>query len=157
TRAAASFLVKADLVFGVGCSFARGGFSSPIPPGKKMVQVTVDGRDIDREYQMDQAVIGDARLVLRQLIDEGKRQGGTASRDGAIAAEIQQMKEATAREWQPRLGSSETPINPYRVISELNAALDKSTSVVTHDSGNPRDQTLTMYEALTPRGYIGWG
>jgi len=57
----------------------------------------------------------------------------------------------------PRLSSEETPINPYRVIWELNRLLDKSQSVVTHDSGNPRDQTLTMYEAQTPRGYIGWG
>jgi acetolactate synthase-1/2/3 large subunit len=157
TRAAAQFLVKADLVFGVGCSFARGGFSSPIPPGKPLVQVTVDGRDLDRDYQVDQAVIGDARLVLRQLIDEIRGQGSVASRDGSVAAEIQQVKEATRREWLPRLTSSESPINPYRVIAELNAVLDKSASVITHDSGNPRDQTLTMYEATTPRGYIGWG
>ena len=26
-----------------------------------------------------------------------------------------------------------------------------------HDSGNPRDQTLTFFEAITPRGYLGWG
>jgi len=157
TRAAAEFLVKSDLVFGVGCSFARGGFSSPIPAGQSVDQVTVDGRDIDRDYQVDQAVIGDARLVLRQLIDEVRRQGGVASRDGAVAAEIRQVKEATDREWRPRLTSSEAPINPYRVISELNQVLDKASSVVTHDSGNPRDQTLTMYEAVTPRGYLGWG
>ena len=157
TRAAAQFLVKSDLVFGVGCSFARGGFSSPIPSGKTMVQVIVDGRDLDRDYEVHQAVIGDARLVLRQLIDEVKRQGGGSSRNGSVAAEIQQVKEVTLREWEPRLSSAETPINPYRVISELNRVLDKSTSVITHDSGNPRDQTLTMYEATTPRGYIGWG
>lgn len=157
TRAAAEFLVKSDLVFGIGCSFARGGFSSPIPSGKRMVQVIVDGRDLDRDYPVDQAVIGDARLVLRQLIEEVKRQGGGASRNGGVAAEIQQAKEATRREWLARLASDESPINPYRVIAELNAVLDKSNSVVTHDSGNPRDQTLTNYEATTPRGYIGWG
>jgi thiamine pyrophosphate-dependent acetolactate synthase large subunit-like protein len=28
---------------------------------------------------------------------------------------------------------------------------------VTHDSGNTRDQTSTMYEALIPHGYMGWG
>jgi thiamine pyrophosphate-dependent acetolactate synthase large subunit-like protein len=28
---------------------------------------------------------------------------------------------------------------------------------VTHDSGNPRDQLLPLYESITPRGYIGWG
>jgi acetolactate synthase-1/2/3 large subunit len=157
TRAAAQFLVKADLVFGIGCSFARGGFSSPIPAGKRMVQVTVDGRDIDRDYQVEQAVIGDARLVLRQLIDELRRQGAAGSGAGGAAAEIQQVKQATLREWMPRLASEETPINPYRVIWELNGVLDKAKSVVTHDSGNPRDQTLTMYEATSPRGYIGWG
>jgi uncharacterized protein len=157
TRAAAQFLVKSDLVFGIGCSFARGGFSSPIPSGKRLVQVTVDGRDLDRDYAIDQAVIGDARLVLRQLIDEVRRQGGGTSRNGGVAAEIQQVKEATQREWSPRLTSDDSPINPYRVIAELNGVLDKAASVVTHDSGNPRDQTLTNYEATTPRGYIGWG
>jgi len=157
TRAAAQFLVNSDLVFGVGCSFARGGFSSPIPSGKKLVQVTVDGRDIDRDYQVDQAVVGDARLVLRQLVEEVRRQGGGSSRNGSVAAEIQQVKDATFREWQSRLESDEAPINPYRVIAELNNVLDKSASVVTHDSGNPRDQTLTNFQTTTPRGYIGWG
>src|SRR5207302_10492120 len=36
-------------------------------------------------------------------------------------------------------------------------ALDPTQSIVTHDSGNPRDQTLTTYEARVPRGYLGWG
>jgi acetolactate synthase-1/2/3 large subunit len=121
------------------------------------VQVTVDGNDLDRDYQVDQAVIGDARLVLRQLVEEVRRQGGGSSRNGSVAAEVQQAREATLAEWQTRLSSDESPINPYRVIAELNRVLDKSASVVTHDSGNPRDQTLTNYEATTPRGYIGWG
>jgi acetolactate synthase-1/2/3 large subunit len=157
TRAAAQFLVTSDLVFGVGCSFARGGFSSPIPAGKRLVQVTIDGRDIDRDYLVEQAVVGDAGLVLRQIIDEVRRQGGGSSRNGAVAAEIQQLRQATFREWQSRLESTEAPINPYRVIAELNGVLDKSASIVTHDSGNPRDQTLTNFEATAPRGYIGWG
>jgi uncharacterized protein len=156
-RPAAQFLVKSDVVFGIGCSFTRGGFSSPIPTGKTMVQVTIDGRDIDRDYAIDRAVVGDARLVLRQLIEEVRRQGGGASRNGSVAAEIQQVKEATFREWQPRLESSEAPISPYRVIAELNRVLDKASSVITHDSGNPRDQTLTNFQATAPRGYLGWG
>jgi acetolactate synthase-1/2/3 large subunit len=36
-------------------------------------------------------------------------------------------------------------------------ALDRTRAIVTHDSGNPRDQMLTNYEVLIPRGYIGWG
>jgi len=157
TRTAAQFLVKADLVFGVGCSFARGGFSSPIPAGKTMVQVTADGGNIDRDYPVDQAVIGDARLVLRQLIEEVRRRGVTPTAAAGVAAEIRDAHAATRLEWMPRLSSEETPINPYRVIWELMHALDRKRSIVTHDSGNPRDQTLTTFEALVPRGYIGWG
>jgi acetolactate synthase-1/2/3 large subunit len=157
SRTAAHFLVRADLVFGVGCSFARGGFSAPIPAGKKMVQVTSDARDIDKDYLIDQAVIGDAKLVLRQLIDEITRRLGGARNGDDVQAEIREMKEATHREWQPRLEANETPINPYRVIWALNNPLDRQRAIITHDSGNPRDQTLTTYEATVPRSYLGWG
>jgi thiamine pyrophosphate-dependent acetolactate synthase large subunit-like protein len=157
TRTAAHFLVKSDLVFGIGCSFARGSFSTPIPAGKRIVQITNDPFNIDREYPVDHAVIGDARLVLRQLIDEVRRQAPASKNGTSVTAELLDTKEATLREWMPRLSSDETPINPYRVIRELNRVLDKSASVVTHDSGNPRDQTLTTYQAESPRGYIGWG
>jgi acetolactate synthase-1/2/3 large subunit len=42
-------------------------------------------------------------------------------------------------------------------VYELNARLDKANSIITHDSGNPRDQIVPFYAATTPRGYIGWG
>jgi thiamine pyrophosphate-dependent acetolactate synthase large subunit-like protein len=157
SRTAAHFLVRSDLVFGIGCSFARGGFSAPIPAGKKLVQVTIDARDIDKDYTIDQAVIGDARLVLRQLIDEVKGRLGQARQGEDIQSEIRSLKEADLREWLPRLTADETPINPYRVIWALNNTLDRGKTIITHDSGNPRDQTLTTYEAIAPRGYLGWG
>jgi thiamine pyrophosphate-dependent acetolactate synthase large subunit-like protein len=157
TRTAAHFLVRADLVFGIGCSFARGGFSAPIPAGKKMVQVTLDSRDVDKDYTIDQAVIGDARLVLSQLIAEVKQRLSTPRSGADVHNEIRRLKEADLREWLPRLTSDETPINPYRVIWDLNHTLDRAQTIITHDSGNPRDQTLTTYEALSPRGYLGWG
>ncbi len=157
TRTAAQFLVRSDLVFGIGCSFARGWFSAPIPAGKTMVQVTSDGRDIDKDYPIDQAVIGDARLVLRQLIEEIIRRLPQARRGDDVQAEIRQLKEAAHREWQPRLEATETPINPYRVIWALNNTLDRERAIITHDSGNPRDQTLTTFEATVPRSYLGWG
>jgi acetolactate synthase-1/2/3 large subunit len=157
TRTAAHFLVRSDLIFGIGCSFARGAFSSPIPSGKKMVQVTADGRDIDKDYAVDQAVIGDAQLVLRQLIEEIKQRLPEARRGDDVQTEIRQLKEEAHREWLPRLEADETPINPYRVIWALNNTLDRERAIVTHDSGNPRDQTLTTYEATVPRSYLGWG
>lgn len=157
SRTAAQFLARADLVFGIGCSFARGSFSSPIPGSKTLVQITHDPEVIDRDYPVAQAVIGDVKLVLRQLIDEIGRQDGKP-RGGEVAAEVRAARDAERQEWLlPRLGAESTPISPYRVIGELMNALDRTRAIVTHDSGNPRDQMLTNYEALVPRGYIGWG
>lgn len=158
-QAAAYFLKRADLVFGVGCSFSKGGFSAPIPSGKKIVQITHSEHDIDKDYTITQAVVGDAKLVLRQLIDEIKRQGaGSRQLSGAaLADEIKSVRAAEFEEWGPRLTSNETPINPYRVIRDLMNTVDRRRAIVTHDSGNPRDQTLSFFEVLEPRGYLGWG
>ena len=52
---------------------------------------------------------------------------------------------------------SPTPLNPYRVIWDLHKSVDRTQTIVTHDSGNPRDQLLPFYEASVPRGYLGWG
>ena len=157
TRTAAHFLVKSDLVVGVGSSFAKGAFSSPIPGGKKLVQITVEAGDLDKDYPVDHAVVGDAKLVLRQLIDEVRGRSG-AARDGeAVAAEVRDAKNVYLDEWLPRLTSDETPINPYRVIWDLMQTVDRRQTILTHDSGNPRDQTLSFFEALAPRGYLGWG
>jgi acetolactate synthase I/II/III large subunit len=157
SKTAAQFLVQSDLVFGIGCSFAKGSFSTPIPGGKRMVQLTHDAENVDREYPVELAVVGDAKLVLRQLIDYiGSRQNGRAAREG-VADEIKSARAAELDAWLPRLTSENTPISPYRVLWELVQRLDRRKAIVTHDSGNPRDQMLTTYEALVPRGYLGWG
>ncbi|HEV7216799.1 MAG TPA: thiamine pyrophosphate-requiring protein, partial [Chloroflexota bacterium] len=154
---AAQCLVRADLVFGIGCSFSTGAFCTPIPPGKTIVQITNSERDVNKAYATDLAVLGDAKLILRQLIDVIKDELGAARPADTVVAELQAYRTAYWQEWQPRLTSAETPINPYRVIQELKQAVDPRQAIVTHDSGNPRDQLLTFYEALTPRGYLGWG
>jgi acetolactate synthase-1/2/3 large subunit len=118
-----------------------------------MVQITHDAENIDRDYQVERAVVGDAKLVIRQLIEAI----GQEQRSNGTAEEIRSLKEAERARWAPKLTSGDAPINPFRVIAELNQALDRTRSIVTHDSGNPRDQMLTTFEALVPRGYLGWG
>ena len=49
------------------------------------------------------------------------------------------------------------PINPYRLVHEINKAVDHETTVFTHDAGHPRDQVMPFYTATLPHSYIGWG
>ena len=43
------------------------------------------------------------------------------------------------------------------MVRELLRGLDPARTIITHDSGSPRDQLAPFYEAPTPRGYLGWG
>lgn len=155
TQPAGDFLARADVVFGIGCSFTRTAFAAPIPPGKTLVHVTHDEQDLNKDYPAACAVIGDAKLVLRQLIEELRLQGGGG--DGKRRSEARAAKEAWLREWMPKLTSEEVPLNPYRVIWDLHGAVDRARTIITHDSGSPRDQLVPFWESVTPRGYLGWG
>ncbi len=153
------FLKKADLVFGIGTSFTISKFITPIPAGKTIAQVTIDESDISKDYPTSYGVIGDAKAVLGQMIAQVKTLLGEKGRRGesSVSAEVQAVKAGFLKEWMPRLTSAEEPINPYRVIWELMHTVDRTRTVVTHDSGCPRDQLVPFYEAVVPHGYIGWG
>jgi acetolactate synthase-1/2/3 large subunit len=152
------FLRKCDVLFSIGSSLFPNRFSHAVPDAerKTIVQCTVDTLDINRSYETRHAVIGDARLTLQALLEEVGKRGGVA-RKPALAEEIRTAKQAFLAKFRPLMESSETPINPYRVIGDLVKVLDPHHSFVTADSGNTRDQTSTVYEAQIPRGHLGWG
>jgi acetolactate synthase-1/2/3 large subunit len=149
------FLRHADVIFGIGCSFTSTVFAAPIPAGKVIVHVTNNEADLNKDVATNHAILGDARLVLQQLLEEARRQGRPDNT--AAAAEVAAVKAAWMAEWMPKLTSDETPINPYRVIHELMRLVDRNRTIITHDSGMPRDQLATFWESLIPRGYLGWG
>jgi thiamine pyrophosphate-dependent acetolactate synthase large subunit-like protein len=157
---AAHFLERCDLLFAVGSSLSPGRFSHAIPdPERKViVQCVADELDVNRNYRVDVAVVADAKFALRALIDAlPAHRTSSRQEDQELLREIEINREAFLAQYQPLMESSEKPINPYRVYGDLMKALDRGNSFVTHDSGNTRDQTSTVYEALIPRGYLGWG
>ena len=159
-HAAAFALRECDVVLGVGCSFTQGSFSPPIPPGKVVIHATNDPRDLDKHVQATHAVIGDAQLVLGQLAETIRAQMAVGVPMADRTAFLAGVAQANAAQREARLAqrtASTTPINPYRVIDEVMRAIDPATAMVTHDSGNPRDQLLPNYVATRPRGYLGWG
>lgn len=166
TKAVNHFLNRSDVVFGIGCSFSLTTFGVTIPQGvgntrrpKVIIHSTNDALDINKDYAADLAVIGDAKLVLRQLIQEIRHRGGVVPSRHALEVinEIKTVKNSWIKAWMPKLTSRETPLNPYRVIWDVINSIDRHNTIVTHDSGSPRDQTVPFFEALVPGSYIGWG
>jgi acetolactate synthase-1/2/3 large subunit len=157
--AAVHFLKDSDLVFGIGCSFAKSAFACPIPAGKPLVQMANSEGDINKEYPVELAVIGDAKLVLQQLVDAVKAEIGPEGRKGndARAQAIKSFRDASFAQWAPNFVKDDVPINPYRVIGDLMKTVNPAETIITHDSGNPRDQLVPFWMSPVPRSYIGWG
>ena len=153
------FLQKTDLVLGMGTSFTLSTFNAPMPPGVTLAQSTNCVEDLNKDYRIGYGAIGDSKIVLRQMIEEAKRQAGEQGRrdTNGVAAEIKQVRASFMAEWGPRLRSDEVPISPYRVFTELAKAVDAANTIMTHDSGYPRDQLVPFWQAVRPRGYTGWG
>jgi acetolactate synthase-1/2/3 large subunit len=151
------FIKKSDLVLAIGCGLSTTHFGHGLPDAssKKIIHCVVEESDINRVYPTEHAVIGDAKLVLGQLTAELDRQG--APKRKGIADKVEAAKRKKAEKYGPPMESGETPVNPYRVYAEIMDTLDRENSFVTHESGNTRDQLSTVYEALVPHGFMGWG
>jgi acetolactate synthase-1/2/3 large subunit len=157
-RAVKRILAEADVIFGIGCSFALTGFGVGMPSGKTIIHATLDPKDLNKDVPAKFGLIGDAKLTLDALnqamsgLDKSK-----ALARKAVPAQISELRKAWLEEWSPKLRSNATPINPYRVLGELNRLVDKAKTIITHDAGSPRDQITPFWESTTPLSYIGWG
>jgi acetolactate synthase-1/2/3 large subunit len=153
------FMTKADLILAVGSSLTRTPFGPGVPPGKAIIHSTNEADDINKDYRVAQAVIGDAGLVLDALIAETGRQkrGGGGNALAALKEEVAAVKTAWMAEWGKQLESDEMPLNQYRVIRDLMRTVDRDNVIITHDSGSPREQLLPFWETTAPGSYMGWG
>ena len=153
------FLQQADVIFGIGCSFATSNYAVAMPKGKVMVHATLDPADLSKDVPADHALVGDAALVLEALCAEvrDRLRGGPRGRAAKVAQEIKTLKAEWLAQWTPKLTSDATPLSPYRVIWDLLHTVDPATTVITHDAGSPRDQLSPFWETTVPLSYIGWG
>jgi len=157
-RPVKQYLAEADVIFGIGCSFALTAFGVPMPKNKTIIHATLDPMDLNKDVPAQYGLIGDAKLTLNAML------AAMANHDASPAAaradeptKIANVREAWMSEWLPKLTNNEAPINPYRVIYELNRMVDKDKVVITHDAGSPRDQTTPFWQSTSPLSYIGWG
>jgi acetolactate synthase-1/2/3 large subunit len=158
TRMAGHFLKQTDFVLGIATTLS-GGYSPRMPAGVTLAQITNSTDDLNVHYRLAYGAVGDAKLVLQQMIEEVRRQIGEQPRAdvNGVTNEIRKVKAEWMAEWRPRLESDEVPMNEYRVLNELHKAVDVSNTIATHDAGYPRDRMCPFWTTDTPNTYIGWG
>ncbi len=153
------FLDRADVIFGIGCSFTESAFAVQMPKAKKrVIHQTLDPDHVNKDYESEVALVGDATLSLDAILAELESRG--AERRGAmkgIADEIQTVRAEWMKKWMPKLTSNQTPFTPYRVLWDLQRTVDVANTIITHDAGSPRDQLSPFWNTTEPLTYIGWG
>jgi thiamine pyrophosphate-dependent acetolactate synthase large subunit-like protein len=152
-------LNNADLILGAGCSFSSTPFGVAMPKGKRVIHLTLDSTDINKDLASAMALVGDAKLGLAALVEEVRDRLGGKPRErlAAVTGEIRRVREEWLAQWMPKITSNATPLSPYRVLRDLMNNVDVANTIITHDSGSPRDQLSPFWETRTPMSYLGWG
>jgi acetolactate synthase-1/2/3 large subunit len=130
------------------------------PERQAIIQIDVEPRHAAWTFPVAQAVLGDAKVVLQQLLDAAGEAG--LSDNGRGSRRVAEAHE-TLGSWDvPDSFSSDTPISPRRLIRELHLALPDD-AIVSCDAGENRlfmmhhFRTKGILEYLQPAAVGGMG
>ena len=126
-----------DVLLALGTRFDDRPTSSWIPgmtysiPPTRLIHVDLEATEIGRNYPAEVGIVGDIELVLRQLLEslEG-RHAEARDRHAPWTARLASMK----ADWNDHLAkervSDAVPIQPERLVADLNAALPRDAIVL---------------------------
>jgi acetolactate synthase-1/2/3 large subunit len=154
SQGAFTFLKESDVLFAAGSSLTRTPWGPQVPAGKRIVHLTANAADINKEFPTDVAMLGDAALGLDALIAAI----GDRRRPASDAAQrVATLKSSWLTEFATDFDSDAVPINHYRILRDLRKRVDPQKTILTHDAGSPREQAVPFWLSVTPRDYLGWG
>ena len=154
-------VAEADLVLFVGShTGSQVTLDWSIPPmGTPVIQIDIDPSELGRSYPTKAALLGDAKLTLRRLIEALEPSDSRAP----WTDRAKQLVEEWHREAEPVLNSDASPIRPERICKEITDFLPPDALVVS-DTGHSGIWTGTMIELTSPQqsyircaGSLGWG
>jgi acetolactate synthase-1/2/3 large subunit len=135
TRLGMQAFEEADLLITVGSrneEFQTGAWRI-FPPGARYVQVDIDPFEIGRNWVPDAAIVGDAKLVLAELL--ALLSGEQRTEWKPRGQEIARIKQAYEAEVVVEGQCAEMPLKTRRVLYELNRVFGRDT-VLVHENGS---------------------
>jgi len=136
TEVSKKLLGEADFVLGLGCRFGEmetNWTPSYVPaPDACYVQVDVDPSEIGRSVIPKIGIVGDIKLVLKDMLKMIKENGGpdyrTTFLDLPRIKELCQLKKQLEADIERAASSNEIPMNPLQVVKEIREAFPRETT-----------------------------
>jgi len=137
----------AVLIIGTRLNFIVGfGLPPRWDAGVKIAQVDISDEEIGRNRPVDLGIVGDAKTVLRQLIDEA----GEAFHQRGESAWVDKLRgydRKSQEKSEALLNSDATPIHPLRLCKEVRDFMDRDAIIVVdgHEILNFARQSIPFY------------
>ncbi|RNL80564.1 thiamine pyrophosphate-binding protein [Halostreptopolyspora alba] len=128
---------NADLIIVVGTPFDfRMGYGKRLSTDATVVQIDLDYRTVGKNRDIDLGIVGDAGRVLSAVteMNAGNQSVDSAQRK-AWLEELRAVEDEAYQKRLPRQLSDSTPIDPYRLVHEINEFLTED-SIYIGDGGD---------------------
>lgn len=130
-HAAAAYLKTIDLMLVVGSrneAFQTHRWRD-LPAGARLIHIDVCAGEIGRNWIPDVGIVGDASLVLHQVLVELRRRGGGGTYD-CLRGEIADVKQALSIEVDAECATGDYPVPAKRVVHEVSSVFGDNTVLV---------------------------
>jgi acetolactate synthase-1/2/3 large subunit len=155
---------KTDVLLAVGTIFhqiSTRGWAADFG-ADKIVQIDIDPTEIGKNYPIVVGIVGDAKLVLADLIDrvaslidrmEPSKRNELEDLKRERVHEVLKLKDELRYYEEPEMSSDATPIKPQRALKELRSFLKKDAIVLT-DAGNNLTWSERYVQSYLPKTFI---
>ncbi len=129
----------------------------------RFISVNIDGREIGHNRAVDVGIVGDARMVLRQLTEAAEGRFDP-HRESAWVAQLAAKHRSNQERSAPLLHSGAVPIHPLRLCREVRDLISRDTILIVdgHEILNFARQSIPIYQPgcslnAGPHGCMGVG
>ena len=138
-----------DCLITIGCRFSdrTTGKVSEFAPNTTKIQVDVDPAEIGKNVKIDIPIVGDAKIVLRDMISEIEDGNHDAWTNDVVAKR---------QAYVPKMTFNTTPLKPQDTIKEIMDSITPTT-IVTTDVGQNQMWMAHYYKTRKPRTFISSG
>ncbi|WP_287155148.1 thiamine pyrophosphate-binding protein [Candidatus Solincola tengchongensis] len=147
-----------DLVLNVGCTMSELDFwGQPNmwgdPSTQKFIYVDIDPANIGLNREFDLGIVGDAKAVLRQIIERVKKETGPVEGPRDFMAGYRELEEQALSSYEEMARSDAKPIHPLRLVTEAVEFLGRD-GILVMDGGNTALWTNIAGRVYHPRSYL---
>jgi acetolactate synthase-1/2/3 large subunit len=129
-------------------------------PGTPVIQIDIEAESLGRNYPLEIAIMGDAKITLEQMLAIAEEKASTHSSPWLDRIEV--IRKECRDEFAPLQNSDAVPLRPERVCCELSELLPEDAIVVVDTGhagmwmGGMFDLTSTKQGYLRSAGHLGW-